>query len=289
MENIIIRNEKMVVEISPKGAELQSITKNEVEYLWQGDGAIWSGRAPVLFPIVGGLKGDAYTYGGKMYSLPKHGFARGSMFEVKEAGKAKAVFVLKSDENTLEQYPFDFELYIEYSLNNNIIEVKYSVLNKTDGEMLFSIGAHEGYSCPVDDDIKFSDYYIEFEKDENLERLFLNESGLINNKSEKFLKDSNIFNLTHKYFDDDAVILEGLQSTYMALRNNKSARTVKVSFAGFPYMGIWQKPGAPYICIEPWYGIADSVDETGNLAEKKGIIKLNVGEKFECVHTIEID
>jgi len=288
MKNVIITNQKLTVEISPKGAELQSIIKSGVEYLWQGESAIWSGRAPVLFPIVGGLKGDAYTYGGKSYSLSKHGFARDSMFEVKELAQDKAVFVMKSNEKTLEQYPFDFALYIEYSLNDNAIEVKYSVINKTDGEMLFSIGAHEGYCCPIENDIKFNDYYIEFEKNENLERLFLNESGLIDNKTEDFLSGSNIINLTHECFDDDAVILEGLQSTNMSLRNKKSERVVKVSFDGFPYMGIWQKSGAPYICIEPWYGIADNVDATGNLAEKKGIMTLKNGEKFECVHTIEI-
>ena len=289
MKNIIIKNQSITVEISPKGAELQSIIKDGTEYLWQGDSAIWSGRAPVLFPIVGGLKGDTYKYDGRSYSLAKHGFARGSMFEVKEAGQTKAVFVLKSNDATREQYPFDFELNIAFSLNDNAIEVKYSVVNKTDGEMLFSIGAHEGYCCPVENDIKFSDYYIEFEKDENLERVYVNENGLICNKTESFLTGSNIFTLSHDCFNEDAVILEGLQSTYMTLRNDKTAKAVKVSFDGFPYMGIWQKPGAPYICIEPWCGIADSVDATGNLAEKKGIMTLNASEEFECLHTIEIN
>jgi len=287
MQNITLKNLSLKVEICPLGAELQSIIKDGVQYLWQGDPAIWKDRAPVLFPIVGGLKNGEYTYHGQTYKLPQHGFARSSSFEVKEADQAHAVFALHSSDETRKAYPFDFELNIGYYLKDNTIEVKYTVVNKTSGEMYFSIGAHEGYCCPIEKGEAFADYYMEFDQPVTHER-YLIVDKLIAIEAEKFLENQKTFDLKHDYFEVDALVFKDVQTKFLTLKSKKSSRAVKVGFEGFPFLGIWQKPGAPYICIEPWYGIADSVTASGDITQKEGILRLDEGKSLKCVHIIEI-
>ena len=287
MQNITISNNNLTVQISPLGAELQSVIKDGVQYLWQGEPNVWQGRAPVLFPIVGALKNGEYIYNGQTYSLPQHGFARSSMFEVREVGVENAIFTLRSDDQTRQSYPFDFELIIGYYLTENIIEVKYTVLNKTNGAMYFSIGSHEGYTCPIEQDEKFDDYYMEFDTPVTHNR-YLIADRLIALENEGFLANQSSFDLKHSYFDVDALVFKGVNSKYLSLKSKKSTRAVKIGFEGFPFLGIWQKPGAEYICIEPWYGIADSVNASGDIAKKEGIIMLEQGDNFKCVHSIEI-
>ena len=287
MKNITISNQKLTVIISPLGAELQSITKDGAEYLWNGDPEIWQDRAPILFPVVGGLKNGEYNYKGKTYSLPQHGFARTCLFEVSKAEADKAVFTLFSNEETRQNYPFDFELIISYHLKESTIEVTYTVINKTEGEMFFSIGAHEGYCCPIEQHELFTDYYMEFDSPVTHNK-YLIENRLILTESEEFLQNNNTFDLKHSYFETDALVFKNVNSKYLSLKSKKSKRGVKVSLEGFPFLGIWQKSGAPYICIEPWHGIADSINAGGDIAQKEGIIKLEQSGVFECIHNIEI-
>lgn len=287
MQIINISNQNLTLQISPLGAELQSIIKDGVQYLWQGDPNIWRNKAPVLFPIVGALKNGEYTYNGQTYSLPQHGFARSSMFEVSEVGKDKAIFTLRSSDQTKTNYPFDFEFNIGYYLKDNNIDVKYTVHNKTNGEMYFSIGSHEGFCCPIEQDETFTDYYMEFDAPVTHNR-YLIVDKLIASESKRFLENQSTFDLKHSYFDQDALVFKGVNSKSLSLKSKKSACSVKVQFKGFPFLGIWQKPGAAYVCIEPWYGMADSEDSSGDITIKEGIIKLKNCESFECVHSIEI-
>lgn len=285
----IIESEFIKAAIDTAGAELKSIhhkQKNK-EYLWQGSADFWPRRAPVLFPIVGKLNGNSYLSGSKKYSLPQHGFARDRSFSVEKKSKSRITFILNSDSESLKTYPFDFELRITYELHNNTLKVMYDLINVNEGEMYFSIGAHPGFNCPVNAGEKFSDYYIEFEKEETAGRCLLDE-GVFNGKTEPLLKSSKFLDLNYELFRKDAVVFKNLRSNYLFLKSKTSGYELKFEFEGFPYFGIWTKDNAPFICLEPWCGLADNNDFTGELKDKEGIISLAKSEHFNRSYMITI-
>lgn len=281
---VYLKNSFLTVEISTLGAELKSI-KNTAgkEFLWQGDKNVWAGQAPVLFPITGGLKDDKYILNGKEYTLQKHGYARFSEFEPEKKSDSSATFKLNSNNESLKAYPFNYELRIIYTLIDNAVEVKYSVINKSKETMYFSIGAHEGYSCPEG----IEEYSIVFDKHETINAFILN-GNLLEHNSVKILDNEKELPLDYKYFKVDALVFKDVKSRTVTLKHNKSNKEVKVDFDGFNYFLLWTKPDAKYICIEPWCGIQDAVDSTYDITKKEGIEKLAQGAAFERVHKITI-
>lgn len=286
MSIIKIKNGELVVEISTMGAELQSIKCAGEEYIWQGDPAVWKGRAPVLFPICGGLKDDKYVLNGKEYTLPKHGFARNCEFEAETVSENKAVFLLKSTEETKKGFPFDFELRISYTLDGKSVNVGYDVTNKSEEDMYFSIGGHEAYSCPEG----IEDYYLKFEKKERLTHNELH-GVLLDNKCTVLGEDIDEFPLKYEYFDIDALTFLNLKSRSVTLCHKNGEKKLHVDFEGFDYMFIWTMAGANagYICIEPWCGIPDFEGSSYDFKEKSGINKVNSGDTFSRIHTITIE
>ena len=286
-----IENEELLVEFQLLGAQmrrLKSKTKDK-DYLWHGDAKYWKRSAPILFPIVGRLKNDEYEIDGKKYKLSQHGFARDKDFELREKKEESILFRLIYSQATLEVYPFKFELYIEYSLNKNMVEIEYRVKNIDERDIYFSIGAHPAFYWPLDKDLSKEDYILEFEQPENLKIHLLNEAGLLKNQSKEFLKNSRTIELKEELFAADALIFKTTESQSISLKSQLSNSEVKLNFTSFPYLGIWSKAkGAPFICIEPWYGIADSVDSEGDLKNKEGIIRLKKEAEFSCQHSIEI-
>lgn len=284
-----IENEFLKIEIETAGAELRSIYHKikKREFLWQGDPEFWPRRAPVLFPIVGKLKGNEYKVDGKIFKLTQHGFARDKEFATFKTNDSKVTFALISDKDSIKVYPFDFELKITYELIQNTLKVYYEVINPGEDQIYFSIGAHPGFICPVNSNEKFEDYYIEFEKEETLSRHLLDE-GLFNGKTEAILNDSRILDLNYDLFLKDAIVLKNMRSTYLILKSKSSDHSLKFEFSKFPYFGIWTKPNAPFICLEPWCGIADNINVEGELKEKEGIIILRKGEIFDRNYSITI-
>jgi galactose mutarotase-like enzyme len=282
-----IENNSLLITISTLGAELKSIYAKErqQEYLWQGSPDWWPRRAPVLFPIVGKLNNNVYRVNGKVFSLPQHGFARDNEFVVGERGADTIEFVLKSGNELLQNYPFPFELRIRYSLEGPQLHVRYDVENKGSQRMYFSIGAHPGF--PLQSGETLSDYYIEFEKAETLDRHLLDE-GLFNGKTERVISNEKILSLNNDLFAKDAIVFKGMQSTWLFLRSRKSDYRLKFSCEGFPYFGIWSKPGAPFLCLEPWCGLADSKGFEGEFKDKEGIQALEAGMIFSRSFSIEI-
>lgn len=280
-----IRNHQLEISIQHKGAELSSI-KNSAgrEFLWQADANFWPRHAPVLFPIVGRLKDNKYTHNRSTYSLPQHGFARDKMFYKKSVSDDFVVFYLNSDVETQLHYPFEFELMISYALIKNRLIVEYKVTNFGMEVMPFSIGAHPGFCCPIDADEKFEDYTLKFEKAENLKRKLLVD-GLFTGEEMPFLTNDSEVKLSKALFEKDAIVVQNFQSNFLSLSSAK--HTVKVGIAGFPYLGIWTKPGAPFVCIEPWFGLSDKVAASGNLNEKEGIQILDPQKEFSCSYTLE--
>lgn len=281
---ITIKNENLTVEISTYGAELQSVKGTDgAELLWCGDPEIWSGKAPVLFPICGGLKEDKYKLGGEEYSLPKHGFARISEFECEFNSDACAVFLLTSTAETLAQYPFEFEFRITYTLKEKSIDVKYEVKNLSDRTMYFSLGAHESYSCPGG----IEEYSICFDKPQTLNASRI-DGNLLAYTTDNIITDINILNLKQEYFAVDALVFTDIDFERVSLKKNDGTREIIVDFPGYKYLLLWTKPNADYICIEPWCGIPDRIDSDCDFTKKEGIIALEPQNTYSNKHTVTV-
>lgn len=285
-----ISNESLTVQISAAGAELQSIVSKEhsLEYMWSGDPAFWGKKSPVLFPIVGGLKNGTYQHQGISYPLGRHGFARERVFTVRHHSTDTIRFSLVSDETTKEVYPFDFVFSIEYTVHRNRLTVTYIVENIGKETLLFSVGAHPAFKVPLVQDTTYEDYQLVFSEKENAGIYPLSAEGLVEKTTTPLLNDSNALPLTKELFAKDALVFKELQSNYIGILNGKNAHGLKLHYTDFPYMGIWAAKGADFVCIEPWCGIADSVDASGELVEKEGIHQLPVNDIFERAWTVEV-
>lgn len=276
---------------SSRGAELTSLigTASGLEYLWSGDPAVWGRHAPVLFPLVGRLPADAYHYQGSVYRLPQHGFARDQEFAVLRQSATELVFRLQDDESTRAVFPFAFELTITYTLRGAQLSVRWDVRNPApDQPLLFSIGAHPAVRCPLLPGERFEDYYFAFDHPVTLERHLL-AGGLLTGKTARVLTQSQELPLSYELFANDALVFKHYDFTRLTLRSRKSARFVRFQFDGFPYLGLWTKgPGANFVCVEPWYGIASYASEPGELSEKEGILTLEPGQSFTATYSMEI-
>ncbi|MDN5086781.1 aldose 1-epimerase family protein [Aliarcobacter butzleri] len=281
--NYQIKNSFITAQIKSFGAELNSLKKcdENFEYIWQANSKYWARHSPVLFPIVGRLKEDSYFYKNKKYSLSQHGFARDKEFEVVQNEANFIEFRLKSDEKSLEFYPFFFELNICYKLDKNSLIVSYKVKNKSDEKMYFSIGAHPAFNTQVGD-------FLEFENIKTTKRYFLDEKGLIYKNQNLNLENSKLY-LDKDLFKDDALVFNDSNIKQITLKNIENKSMVKVKFDNFPYLGIWSKPNdAPFVCIEPWFGVADEENANQKIEDKKEILSLEKEEEFFCFYTIEV-
>lgn len=277
-----IENEHLKLSVRSSGAEMISLRDkwNDLEYIWQGDPEHWARRAPVLFPIVGKLTDHKYVAEGKEYVLPQHGLARNLIFNLEEEKPLSLKWKLETAEETLKDYPYRFELLITYILQDRTVTTVYEVKNQDDKDIYFSIGAHPGFNIPVYDYESFEDYYIEFEKAETSKRHLLKD-GLFTGETEDLLNNSKTLDLNYKLFEQDAIVLKDHKSRRLCLKSQKSGYRLDLVFDGFPYLGIWSPgDGAPFICLEPWHGIADTVDSSRDFTRKEGIIRLPKGETF---------
>ena len=283
MSVITLSNSQISVAIKTLGAELCSI-KNKLnrEFMWEGNPNFWGKHSPVLFPIVGTLKNNTFYHNDTKYTLTRHGFARDMEFELIEKTEDSATFSIQSNSATLLNYPFEFELQIQYTLINTTVKIDYKVVNKDNSEIPFSIGAHPAFALPS----SFEDYSLDFEKVEPLEYTLL-ENDLVSQQTEKILTDSNKVPLTYELFKRDALIFKKLQSNSITIIE-KEKPILKVHFQDFPSLGIWTKVGAPFICLEPWFGYSDTTESNGNLFEKEGVIVLEANAKFQAKFSIEI-
>ncbi|PWA10640.1 aldose epimerase [Flavobacterium laiguense] len=278
-----IKNSDLTAVIKHFGAELCSLKDNSnTEYIWGGNPEFWGKHSPILFPIVGTLKNNSYQYNGKDYQLSRHGFSREMNFELIDKQENSATFSLTSTDETLQRYPFDFELFLIYTLENTSLKIEYKVINKGKSKMPFSIGAHPAFDLPNN----FENYSLEFENSAPL-TFHLLEEGLISNTTEQIQLDKKQLQLNYKLFENDALVFKKLPSKSITILEN-SKPILKVSYEDFPDLGIWTPPNAPFICIEPWFGYSDTVDTFGNLFKKEGIQVLDSNETFKSRFSIEI-
>ncbi|MEI6285823.1 MAG: aldose 1-epimerase family protein [Bacillota bacterium] len=279
-----IENDRIRVVAKSDGAELTSIkTKaDDLEYLWQADKQHWSRHAPVLFPFVGRLKNDSYSYKGKNYSVGQHGFARDKEFVLSAQSENYLEFSLQSDASTRVLYPFDFKLKIGYRIKGCSVAVEYTVSNTGKNEMLFSIGAHPGFNIPLFAGEAIEDYLLQISQAESAS-IHLLDGPHYSGQTELFFDNAAEHHLTMELFKNDALVFKGLASKTVALVNKANGKGIAVDCKNWPYVGVWMPPaGAPFVCIEPWYGLADNVNHDGSLDNKEGIIRLAPGGQFAC-------
>lgn len=285
----ILQNENLIVESVTNGAELTRIysKKFNKDILWNGDNKFWGRRSPVLFPIVGRLKDNTTIIENQNYSMGQHGFARDMNFDVIDSSSNSISYKLVSNEKSKLLYPYSFELIIKYTLKENSVNVEWTVINTDHKDMYFSIGAHPAFNIDLD---KLSDYYLEFNHKNNVEKIDLD--GPFSSQRTS-INNLDTINLSAKLFEKDALIYTNIDE--IAIKSNSNNHSVRLAFKDFPLVGIWtpyykdSNTVAPFLCIEPWYGLADDVNTDGQYINKHYINKLESSQSFTASYDIFID
>ena len=290
MEQHILQNEQLKVVINQKGAELASIQSvaTGLEYMWEADPTYWGRHSSILYPIIGRVFEDEYVFEGQNFTMKQHGLARNLPFTLMSAQQEEVELVLHSNAETLRQYPFPFVFRAIYRLEQRTLSIIYQIENPGENAAFFSVGAHPAFRCPLYEGEKRSDYRLVFEKKEHAATEHLTD-GYRNGKRTTILENSATLAITDHLFDQDALIFSSLQSKQVSLENKAGRRFWTFDFTGFPYLGIWSKNAAsPFVCIEPWFGVADILGGYSDLSDKEGILSLEAGKSFQCIHAIKI-
>lgn len=274
---IRISSAALAAEISPIGAELHRLTAADgSELLWDGDPAFWSGRAPILFPIVGTLREDQYRYGGESYTLPRHGFARRRSFTLVEQAAASATLRIESDDLTRAVWPFEFTLDMRFAIHGARLAMTGRVTNHSDRPMPTSFGFHPALRWPLPGGGRRADHVILFDRPEPEAVRRLDSNGLFDPAPRPSPVAGNRLALSDDLFVDDALIFESIASQRL-LYGTPGTRQIAVDY-DVPSLGLWTKPGAGYLCIEPWQGYSDPAGFDGDITEKPGAVPIGPGE-----------
>ena len=279
-----IQNNELIIKVKSFGAELSSVfsTKNNIEYIWQANPNLWPRHAPHLFPIVGKLKNNSFDYLNINYQLPQHGFARDNEFICIEKTDSKLTFELTATEETLKHYPFHFSLQISYTLIGNNLITNYKIFNPNNTKLYFSVGAHPAFNCPLQTTETFEDYSLIFPTKKELVINTLND-GLIKNSTKTISLNENKLKVSKTLFDNDALVFINSQIENVSLVSNKTKHGVTMNCTNWPFFGIWTKKNSEnFICLEPWFGIADFETSDSDFRAKTGIITLLPELNFEC-------
>ena len=270
------------IQTKAEGAELTSIKYNGIDRLHEIN-SFWNQQSPILFPIVGKLRYDVALINGKEYPIPKHGFACNMTFEKIKENSFKFI----SNEKTLQIYPYNFELYVFYTIDKNILTFNYKVINKSKEKMLFGIGGHPGFKCNYTNE----KCTVEFEEEENDIKIIPVDINvcLLSDK----MKDGNdvlinkkILQLKKNSFENDAIIFTNMKSKSVILKDD-GKKLLKFNFEKFKYLGIWSQIGADFVCFEPWYNTPDYVNSNKEFKEKKDIIELEPQKEFNISFSVE--
>jgi galactose mutarotase-like enzyme len=272
-----VRSAALTAEINPLGAQLSTLRDREGrDLLWNGDAAVWAGRAPILFPIVGSLAGGRYRLGDRSFALSRHGFARGKPFEVVATTASSATFRLRADEQTLAFYPFQFELDVSYVLASATLTVNASVRNTGNEVLPASLGFHPGLRWPLPYGPARTAHFIEFDADEPAPIRRINADGLVRPEGFATPVVNRRLMLSDELFRDDVMILDPIHSRSLRYGAAQGAQ-IEVRFPDAQYLGLWTRPGAPFVCIEPWQGVSDPVGFAGDFTRKPGVFLVEPG------------
>lgn len=285
--SILIENSHFLATIDCAGAQIISLInkKSGRELIWQRDKQYWGRCAPILFPAIGGLKNDTYTIYGKSYKMGKHGFLRDAIFTPTLHSKHKVSFSISDSAETLAQYPFHFNFTTTFKLTSYGVKQSFKIENLDDKKIYFCLGGHPAFNLPMEEGLTFEDYQIHFSKKENAPLYYL-ENDLLKGKKDNYLQNQNKIALKVSLFDNDALIFHRLKSKKITMQPNSLTKNSKKSFlhlGTFPMVGIWTKEGgAPYLCVEPWYGVDDAYDTDGDFTKKWEVISLEPNKKFKA-------
>jgi galactose mutarotase-like enzyme len=282
-----IASDKLSAEIAARGAELVRLTGGGGrELLWDGDPQWWTGRSPLLFPIVGKVPGDLYLIDGQTYELPQHGFARVSDFALVDADRSSCTFELRPTPETLRCYPFAFVLRVRYRIDGGTLSVAATVVNEDARPMPFSFGFHPAFRWPLASHPARDGYAIGFERDESAP-VRRGADGLLIEERFASPVQGRTLPLQDSLFERGAIIFDTLASRSVTY-GPQGAPVLRIGFRDMPHLGIWTKPGAPYVCIEPWQGYAAPVGIAGELRDKPGIVSLPPGAAATYEMTIAV-
>ncbi|WP_026898526.1 aldose 1-epimerase family protein [Daejeonella oryzae] len=287
---IHLENEFLKVSVRNQGAELTSFYNNTtgIEHLWQADPSVWGWYSPNLFPVVGGCLNNQIVVDGMPFKMERHGFARNSTFKVIDCTDTHAVFELNDSVETHVNYPYKFTFQVIYDLLDNELKITYKVINRDNKTIYFSVGAHPAFRIPFDKNDSLEDYYLEFERDEVLEKHLLSVNGFFNGMTEIIRNESNTLLLSRELFKNDALVFKNLLSRELCLKSLNHSKSIYLKFPQFNYLGIWAKDDVPFICLEPWLGCADTEGKSEELKNKEAIQVLAAGQVFEADYRIGV-
>ncbi|MDD4546583.1 MAG: aldose 1-epimerase family protein [Oscillospiraceae bacterium] len=293
MVNLIIniKNNNIDISVNSLGAELYSVrAENGINYLWDGKPEYWKGRSPILFPIVGALRGGKADSKMGEVKLVRHGFARFQEWTTEIKGDDLVTLMLASSPETKNDYPYDFLLRVSYKLDNNSLTTTFSVLNTGDCVMPYCIGGHPAFNIPLVQGEEFGDYLVEFEMPETADCRYVDlETGLILTKTRRLLTSQSSFRLDHELFRKDALVFDDLKSRKVKLYSEKSGHGVQMDFSGMEYFAVWSPvKDSPFVCLEPWTGTATLESEDDIFENKRGMRFLNPGEEGTVSYTVTV-
>ena len=288
---ITLENEHLIVSISNKGAEMTSLFSKETntEHLWQANPDIWEWHAPNLFPVVGGCINNQIIIDGIAYPMQRHGFARHSEFILIESDETYAKFSLSQDEKTMAVYPYKFSFQILYNLAGSELRVTFKVINYDDKAIHFGVGGHPGFNVPFVAGEAQEDYFLEFEYHEPLNKHLLSPGGFYSGDTETVRLEGKTMPLSQNLFAKDALVFKDLKSRKVSLKSKNHPHSVSIEYPHFNYLGVWSKSGAPFVCLEPWIGCADTEGEITEFSKKEAIHTLEKGHVFEADFTISVN
>lgn len=287
-----IENEELICQIESVGAEIRSLVckRTNKEFIWQINPAIWGSSSPVLFPAIGNIKENKIIHDQKDYMMSKHGIVRNNKNLIFLKNKeSKCSFTLESSEKTKRKYPFDFRFEVIYQLMDNRLIMTYDITNKSSVEMYFTCGGHTAYSLTLDNKTPLTDYLVEFPTKGSLEAETLGESGLLSHKKRNFNLVNGCLELNNTLFNDDALIFANIDFDWVRLRRKNDDRGIVIRFSGYPNLALWSKPGADYICVEPWLGLPDREDESVYIEKKPTFKSLNPDDSYSISIITEIE
>lgn len=296
-EIISISSNSLTASIDTMGAQLMSLRKGESEYLWQGDSNWWPRRAPILFPIVGVLKDSKAESAEGTITLARHGLARLNQFEVVEQSTSSVTLQLKSTEETRKAYPYDFELKLIFSVAGDTLTQTYEVTNPANVVLPFTLGAHPAFNIPIPgvEAASLDQYYLLFTRSWTSYGPSITDEGLCDYTTpQRLIVDSDMLPLSWDLIDREKTItLEDVPDRRITLAANAEASSethgIQIDFEGFDYLGIWSAaPGCPFVALEPWCGIADTVDCDSIFEHKPGIISLEPGQSIAKTLNIRV-
>ena len=278
---ITLKSGEVSAKITSTGAELKSLKVGNRELMWSADPAFWGKTSPLLFPMIGTLKDGKTLINGSEYKITKHGFARDLELTPEDFSSTSAMFSLTQSDYTKAMFPFDFRFTVRYTLKADGLTVTYRVHNTSNSDMPFCIGAHPAFACQIGD-------HLLFEKNETLDTVAIDTECLRTSQMIPVLRENNVITITKNIFDNDALIFNGMKSSYITLGSDSHNRKIKFDFGDCPYLGIWAKPGASYVCLEPWWGVNDSHEKKDDFSQKDAIQSVGAGKTYTCYWQAEI-